>query len=76
LILSFDRVEGSQLNHLDAVRVLPGAGVSIAHQGKHIVMSIGARIVMIPRHNSVNAVTFGGIVLDAGLTFEQFRDLL
>jgi hypothetical protein len=45
-------------------------------QAKHIVMSNGQRILTIPRHNPVNALTMGGIVKDAGLTIEQFRELL
>ena len=48
----------------------------IVRQGKHIVMSNGTRILTIPRHDPVNAFTLGGIVRDAGLTAEQFRDLL
>jgi hypothetical protein len=28
------------------------------------------------RHNPVNAFTMGGLVRDAGLTVEQFRELL
>ncbi len=64
------------VKHLDAVRALQKAGFAIARQGKHIVMSNGARILTIPRHNPVNAFTLGGIVRDAGLTVEQFRDLL
>jgi len=64
------------VNHLDAVRALQKAGFAIARQGKHIVMSNGTRILTIPRHNPVNAFTLGGIVRDAGLTVEQFRDLL
>jgi hypothetical protein len=39
-------------------------------------MSDGRRIVTIPRHNPVNAFTMFGIVRDAGLTIEQFRNLL
>ena len=39
-------------------------------------MSNGTHILTIPRHNPVNAFTLGGIVRDAGLTVEQFRDLL
>jgi len=39
-------------------------------------MSNGSRILTIPRHNPVNAITMGGIVRDAGLTIQQFRDLL
>jgi len=34
------------------------------------------RIVTIPRHNPVNAFTMGGIVRDAGLTEDEFRELL
>ena len=64
------------VNHLDAVRALQKAGFAIARQGKHIVLSNGTRILTIPRHNPVNAFTLGGIVRDAGLTVEQFRDLL
>lgn len=64
------------VNHLDAVRALQKTGFTIARQGKHIVMSNGTRILTIPRHNPVNAFTLGGIVRDAGLTVDQFRDLL
>lgn len=64
------------VNHLDAVRALEKAGFRIVRQGKHIVMSDGTRIITIPRHNPVNAFTMGGIVRDAGITSERFRDLL
>jgi predicted RNA binding protein YcfA (HicA-like mRNA interferase family) len=64
------------VNHLDAVRVLEKAGFRIVRQGKHIVMTDGARILTIPRHNPVNAFTMGGIVRDAGLTAEEFKKLL
>ena len=39
-------------------------------------MTNGQRIVTVPRHNPVNAFTMGGIARDAGLSVEQFRDLL
>jgi predicted RNA binding protein YcfA (HicA-like mRNA interferase family) len=64
------------VNHLDAVRALEKAGFRVVRQGKHIVMSNGQRIVTIPRHNPVNAFTMGGIARDAGLSVEQFRNLL
>jgi predicted RNA binding protein YcfA (HicA-like mRNA interferase family) len=64
------------VNHLDAVRALERAGFRIARQGKHIVMTNGIRIVAIPRHNPVNALTMGGIIRDAGLSIEEFRKLL
>jgi predicted RNA binding protein YcfA (HicA-like mRNA interferase family) len=64
------------VNHLDAIRALEKAGFVIVRQGKHVVMSNGQRIITVPRHNPVNAFTLGGIVRDAGLTVEQFRELL
>ncbi|MBA3506488.1 MAG: type II toxin-antitoxin system HicA family toxin [Betaproteobacteria bacterium] len=64
------------INHLDVVRALEKTGFAVVRQGKHIVMSNGTRILTIPRHNPVNAFTLGGIVRDAGLTVEQFRQLL
>ena len=62
--------------HLRAVKALEKAGFRIAREGKHIVMTDGSRIVTIPRHDPVDAVTMGGIVHDAGLTPQQFRKLL
>jgi len=64
------------VNHLQAVRALEKAGFRVVRQGKHIVMSDGARFLTIPRANPVNVYTMGGIVRDAGLTAEQFRRLL
>ena len=44
----------------------------MARQGKHTVMTDGQRILTIPRHNPVNALTLGGIARDAGLTPGSF----
>ncbi len=64
------------VNHLDAVRAFEKAGFWVARQSKHIVMTNGQRILTIPRHNPINAFTMGGLVRDAGLTVEQFREFL
>jgi len=64
------------VNHLDAVRALEKAGFWIARQGKHIVMTDAARVLTVPRHNPVNAITMGNIVRDAGLPNDEFRELL
>jgi predicted RNA binding protein YcfA (HicA-like mRNA interferase family) len=64
------------VNHSDAVRALEKSGFRVARQGRHIVMTDGARIVTIPRANPVNAYTMAGIVRDAGMTVEEFRKLL
>jgi predicted RNA binding protein YcfA (HicA-like mRNA interferase family) len=64
------------INYLDAVRALEKAGFRIIRQGKHTIMSNGKVSIPIPRHNPINAFTLGGIVRTAGLTEEEFRDLL
>lgn len=64
------------VNHLDAVRALRKAGFAVIRQSSHIVMSDGARVLTIPRHNPVNAFTMGGIARDAGLTVDEFKKLL
>jgi predicted RNA binding protein YcfA (HicA-like mRNA interferase family) len=64
------------VNHLDAVRALEKVGFYILRQGRHIVMTDGARKVTIPRHDPINALTMGGIVGTAGLTVDEFRRLL
>ena len=61
------------VHHLNAVRALEKAGFRIVRQGKHIVMTDGTRILTIPRHNPINAITMGNIVRDAGLTNDAFR---
>jgi predicted RNA binding protein YcfA (HicA-like mRNA interferase family) len=64
------------VNHKRAVRALEKAGFRIARQGKHVVMTDGNRIVTIPRHNPVNAITMANIIRDAGLRAEEFAELL
>jgi len=39
-------------------------------------MTDGRRIITIPRANPINAFTMAGIVKDAGLTVDEFRELL
>ena len=64
------------ISHTRAVRALEKAGFHVAREGKHIVMTDGKRILTIPRANPVNAFTMSGIVRDAGLTPDEFRELL
>ena len=64
------------VNHLDAVRALEKAGFRVLRQGKHIIMTDGTRKVAIPRKNPVNAITMAGIVIESGLSLDEFRHLL
>jgi hypothetical protein len=58
------------------VSALGKAGFWIIRQGKHIAMTNGERIIIIPRANPINAYTMGGIIKDAGLTNDEFNKLL
>jgi len=64
------------VDHQLAVAGLEGAGFWVLREGVHVVMTNGKRILTIPRQNPVNGVTMDGIVRDAGLTPEEFRQLL
>ena len=64
------------VSHRRAVRALRKAGFRVVRERKHIVMTDGRRILTIPRANPINAITMGGIARDAGLTVEEFRELL
>jgi predicted RNA binding protein YcfA (HicA-like mRNA interferase family) len=64
------------VNHLRAVKALQKAGFQIDRQSKHIFLSRGAVRVVVPRNNPVDAYTMAAIVRDAGLTIEEFKNLL
>lgn len=64
------------INHRQAVRAFEKAGFWIIRQSKHIAMTNGARIIIIPQANPINAYTMAGIIKDAGLTIEDFKELL
>jgi len=59
-----------------AIRVFGKLGYKVIREGKHTVMSDGVTRLTIPRHTSINSFTMGAIAQDAGLTPEQFRELL
>jgi predicted RNA binding protein YcfA (HicA-like mRNA interferase family) len=60
----------------DAVRVFEKLGFRIARQSGHIIMTNGKIRLVNPRHNPIHAITMGSIAKAAGLTPQQFRDLL
>ncbi|MBI4658768.1 MAG: type II toxin-antitoxin system HicA family toxin [Verrucomicrobia bacterium] len=64
------------VNYRAAIRALEKAGFQVIREGKHTVMSNGARMVVVPRHNPINAFTMGKIAKDAGFTIEEFKPLL
>lgn len=62
--------------HRRAVKAFEKAGFWVVREGKHISMTDGARIIIIPRAHAINAFTMGGIIKDAGMTVEEFKKLL
>jgi predicted RNA binding protein YcfA (HicA-like mRNA interferase family) len=64
------------INHKEAIRVLEKFGFWIVRQGKHITMTNGNRYITIPRNNPINGYTMAGIIKDAGLSVEEFKEKL
>jgi predicted RNA binding protein YcfA (HicA-like mRNA interferase family) len=64
------------ISHQQAIKALQRAGFAIVRQSGHIILSDGFKTLVIPRANPINAFTMFGIVKDAGLSVDQFRELL
>jgi predicted RNA binding protein YcfA (HicA-like mRNA interferase family) len=64
------------ISHATAVRVFTKLGFRIAREGRHTIMSNGRVRLTIPRHTAINPFTMADIARDAGLTPEQFRELM
>ncbi|MEA1893978.1 MAG: hypothetical protein U9N36_02000 [Euryarchaeota archaeon] len=64
------------MNQRRAVSAFQKAGFRIVCEGKHISITDGKRIIIIPRANSINAFTMGGIIRDAGMAVKEFKKLL
>ncbi len=66
----------SGIKHNDAIRAFERLGFRIQRQPKHVIMSDGVRVVVIPRANPINAFTMGVILRDVGLSVEEFKKVL
>lgn len=64
------------ISQKEAVRVFAKLGYQIVRESSHIIMSNGKVRLVIPRHNPIHPITMGNIAKAAGLTPEQFRQLL
>ncbi len=53
-----------------------GFWISATHGRKHTGMTNGTRKITIPRHSRVNPYSLKGMIRDAGLTDEEFKELL
>ena len=59
-----------------AQKAFEKVGFKVIRQGKHTVMSDGARYLTLPRRNPINPYTLRTLIRAAGLSDEQFKDLL
>ena len=66
----------SQVSHERVVRALERRGFWILRQGKHIAMTDGKVLLIIPRQHTIKPGTLRQILDAASLTAEEFRDLL
>ena len=64
------------ISHKEAVRVFQKLGYQVVRESGHLVMSNSERHLVIPRHDPINAITMGAITRDAGLTPQEFRELI
>ena len=62
--------------HRRAVKAFEKAGFWVVREGKHISMTDGERIIIVPRANPINAFTMSGIIKDAGMMVKEFKKLL
>jgi len=58
------------------INALSKLGFKVIKEGKHIGMSDGVHRVTIPRHTRINPYTLKGIIKDAGLSDEEFKELI
>jgi len=64
------------IDYRRAIAALEAVGFWILREGTHVVITNGTRVLTIPCQDPVNALTMNGIVDDAGLSVEEFRNLL
>lgn len=60
----------------EAVRAFLKIGYRVVREGKHTAMSNGVTRLTIPWHNPINSFAMGAIAQDAGLSADQFKNLL
>jgi hypothetical protein len=64
------------IDHRTAVAGFERAGFKVVNESDQILMENGARRIAIPKSDPVNAYTMGGLVIDAGLSLDEFKNSL
>ena len=65
-----------RIDYRSAIAALEAAGFWILREGVHVIMTNGSRILTIPCNDPIHPLTMAGIVRDAGLSLDQFHQLL
>jgi predicted RNA binding protein YcfA (HicA-like mRNA interferase family) len=65
------------VNGPEAVRALRRAGFETLRQtGSHLIMRKESRTVVVPQHKPIKPGTLKGLIEQAGMTVEEFTELL
>ncbi len=65
------------LNYPEVVRAFQrGAWHLVRQKGSHIKLERGSLTIIVPAHKPIKRTTLAGILKQAGLTVEEFLDLL
>ena len=65
------------LSWREVVRALAKVGFTVARQkGSHIILVRNERVVPVPRHEEIKRGLLMEIIVEAGLTREEFLELL
>jgi len=65
-----------QVSHARVIRALERRGFYILRKGKHVAMTDGRSLVIIPRQRSIKPGTLRQILDAINMTVEEFKDLL
>jgi predicted RNA binding protein YcfA (HicA-like mRNA interferase family) len=65
------------LSGADLVKALRRLGFEFSRQtGSHAILRKGSRTVVVPQHKPVKPDTLKGVIEQAGLTVQEFRQML
>ena len=63
-------------HYRSAIQAFSKAWFWVDRQSGHVIMTNGEVVLVIPGNNPINAFTMAGIIVQAGRTVREFRDLL
>jgi len=65
-----------QVGHKRVVRALEKAGYRVLRQGRHVIMTDGRAVIVVPRNNPIKTTTLKQIIESANMDVDGFKKLL